>query len=221
MFLASESRIEMSNGLNETRSAEVMRRILGAPRYESIVRALRMPETFPAMRRYFINTVFDSTFVVLGVIIGTALVAEPVQRMVVLTIITSCMALMMSTAVAVYEAEKMEQRIRIMEIERAMLRRLDRSSIEHTSRISVMLIAGVNAFAPWLAATATLVPIVLITDMATAAWVAIGSAIALLFFTGLIMGRIGNKKRPVLNGFRMAAIGVVVFLLGMLIERSI
>lgn len=211
----------MSNGLNATRRAEVFKRIIGDSRYESILRALRMPETFPSMRRYFINTVFDSTFVVLGVIIGTALVADPAQRIVVLTIITSCLALTMSTAVAVYEAEKMEQRIRILEIERAMLRKLDRSSIERTSRISVMLIAGVNAFAPWLAATVTLVPIVLIPDLVTGAWTAIGAAITLLFLTGLMMGRIANKDRPVLNGFRMAAIGVVVFLLAMLIERSI
>ena len=211
----------MSNWRNELNRSAVMSRVLGESRYEAVSNALRMPETYPSMRRYFINTVFDSTFVVLGVIIGTALVAEPVTRMVVLTIITSCLALTMSTAVAVYEAERLEQRIRIMEIERAMLRKLDRSSIERTSQISVILIAGVNAFAPWLAATVTLVPILMISDMEVAAWAAIGAAICLLFVTGLMMGRLGKKKSPVLNGFRMAAIGVVVFLLGMLIERSI
>ncbi len=211
----------MSNWRNELNRSAVMSRVLGESRYEAVSNALRMPETYPSMRRYFINTVFDSTFVVLGVIIGTALVTEPVTRMVVLTIITSCLALTMSTAVAVYEAERLEQRIRIMEIERAMLRKLDRSSIERTSQTSVILIAGVNAFAPWLAATVTLVPILMISDMEVAAWAAIGAAICLLFVTGLMMGRLGKKKSPVLNGFRMAAIGVVVFLLGMLIERSI
>ena len=211
----------MSNWRDEFNRSAVMSRLIGQDRYQAVRSALRMPETYPSMRRYFINTVFDSTFVVLGVIIGTALVTDPVDRMVVLTIITSCLALTMSTAVAVYEAERLEQRIRIMEIERAMLRKLDRSSIERTSQISVILIAGVNAFAPWLAATVTLLPIIIIGDMAIAAWVSIGAAICLLFLTGLMMGRLGKKKSPVLNGFRMAAIGVVVFLLGMLIERSL
>ncbi len=70
--------------------------------------AMQMPETGPALRRYFVNTIFDSTFVILGVIIGSAFSPDPSYDLVIATILTSSFALGISTGVSVYEAETME-----------------------------------------------------------------------------------------------------------------
>lgn len=209
----------MSNGRNESLRAVIGKKVLGESRYDSITKALRMPDTLPAIRRYFINTVFDSTCVVLGVIIGTAMVGGGDNRIAILTIITSCLALSISTMFSVYEAENLEKRIKILEIERAMLRKLDKSSIEKTSRLSTLITVLIAALAPWLAATVTLLPLLLVTDLKIASWLAIGATIMVLFVTGLLMGRMGSRDHPALYGVRMAVVGIIVFVLSMLIER--
>jgi predicted membrane protein (TIGR00267 family) len=197
----------------------LLRRIIGKERSKKVDEALRMPETIPSMRRYFVNTIFDSTFVVLGVIIGSAFSPDPSMRIVIATILTSSVALSISTGVSVYEAEFMEQSIRINEIEKAMLRKLDHTSIERTSKVSVILISVVNSSAPLMACGLALMPFLLLPegDIQIAAWIAVGLALTLLFITGVIMGRIG-KRNPAFYGLRMAGAGVMAFIVGFLIE---
>ena len=109
--------------------------------------ALKMPETRPALRRYFVNTIFDTTFVILGVIIGSALSPHPNIDVVTTTIITSTVALAISTGSSVYEAESLEQSRRLDEISRAMLSSVDETDLGKTSRASITLIALVNSCA--------------------------------------------------------------------------
>ena len=92
-------------------------------------KALKMPETRPALRRYFVNTIFDTTFVILGVIIGSALSPHPSIDVVKTTIITSSVALAISTGASVYEAESLEQSRRLDEISRAMLSSVDETDL--------------------------------------------------------------------------------------------
>jgi len=186
---------------------------------EAISCALKTPDTLPAMRRYFVNTVFDSTFVILGIIIGMALSSDPSTRMVVVTIVTSCVALMISTGISVFEAERMEQSIRIQQIERVMLRKLDETSIKRTSVHSTLLISLTNCLAPVITGTITLTPFLIMSeaDVTTAAWISISLAIFILFVTGLYMGRMGNKN-PYFYGLRMAGAGVIAFVACFMVE---
>ncbi len=188
----------------------------------SISEALSMPETIPSMRRYFVNTIFDSTFVILGVIIGSAFSSDPHISVVIATILTSSVALGISTGVSVYEAEKLEQSIRIAEIERAMLRKLDHTTIERTSRVSVTLIALVNMLAPVMACALTVTPFLVLggDDIRLAAEVSIGLAITLLFVTGFVIGRMGERN-PFYYGVRMAGAGVMAFIICFLVESLV
>ena len=181
--------------------------------------ALKTPDTVPAMRRYFVNTVFDSTFVILGIIIGMALSADPSTRLVMVTIVTSCVALMISTGISVFEAERLEQSIRIQQIERVMLRKLDETSIKRTSVHATLLISLTNCLAPIITGTVTLMPFLLLSeaDVTTAAGISIFLAIFILFVTGLYMGRMG-KKNPYFYGLRMAGAGVIAFVACYVVE---
>jgi predicted membrane protein (TIGR00267 family) len=156
--------------------------------------ALSMPETLPAIRRYFVNTMFDSTFVMLGIIIAGAFNEDPNLRVVIATILASAVALGISTGVSVFEAENLEQGRRVGEIEKAMLRSMEETHIGRSSRSSIYLIALVNFMAPIITGTVILAPFLLFSaiDIKTAAWTAVGLAITLLFLTGYFMGRAGN-----------------------------
>ncbi|HEY3420597.1 MAG TPA: VIT1/CCC1 transporter family protein [Methanomassiliicoccales archaeon] len=171
-----------------------------------------MPETRPALRRYFVNTIFDTTFVILGVIIGSALSPHPNIDVVKTTIITSAVALAISTGSSVYEAESLEQSRRLDEISRAMLSSVDETDLGRTSRASIILISLVNSLAPLLAGGVTLVPFLVLpaSDIVYAAELSITLAISMLFITGYFMGRIANKN-PWIKGTRMAVIGLIAF----------
>lgn len=189
---------------------------------ERVQAALSLPETGPTIRRYFINTIFDSAFVMLGIIIGSALSDFPNLHIVTVTIITSSVALGISTAASVFEAESLEQKRRIEEIEKALLRSLQDTHIGSSSRASILLISFVNFLAPITAGTVILAPFLLInaSDIRLAAWTAVGLALSLLFVTGFFMGRLGNRN-PWVQGGRMAIIGVAAFAVCFYIESII
>jgi len=171
-----------------------------------------MPDTGPAMRRFFVNTVFDSTFVALGVIIGSAFSAEPRLSVVITTILTSSLALGISTGVSVHEAESMEQSRRIERMERALLISLDDTEIRKLSSISLAIISITNFVAPIVVCAITILPFLLFPEsqLRTASWIAVALAIGILFSTGAIMGRMG-KRNPWARGIRMAIAGLAAF----------
>ncbi len=74
---------------------------------------MSLPGTWPTIRRYLVNTIFDSTFVMLGIIIGSAFTSDPNIRLTVVTMLTSSVALGISTGVSTYEAENLEQNKRL------------------------------------------------------------------------------------------------------------
>ncbi|MCX6650120.1 MAG: VIT1/CCC1 transporter family protein [Methanomassiliicoccales archaeon] len=175
---------------------------------------MSLPETGPALRRYFVNTMFDSTFAVLGIIIGTALTADTDKGLVIATIITSCVALAISTGTSVYEAESLEQSRRLDEIGRAMLRPVGETNLGKAAKTSAAIIALANSMAPLMAGVIILSPFLLLGEgtIVAAAEAAIMLAIILLFITGFIMGRLSDRN-PWWKGLRMAAVGLVAFVI--------
>lgn len=180
---------------------------------------LEEPETGPTMRRFFVNTMFDSTFVILGILIASAFSSEPSLRTVIVTIVTSSVALGISTGISVFEAETMEQSIKMREMERAMLTSLEDTRLHRVSKLTIILVAVVNFCAPILSGTITLTPFLLVgeNDIRLAAYVSLGLAITILFVVGAAMGRAGQRN-PWIQGARMAVAGVAAFLLCFWIE---
>jgi predicted membrane protein (TIGR00267 family) len=176
--------------------------------------AISLPDTLPSMRRYFVSAIFDATFVMLGIIIGSALSSDPQHNIIITTLVTSAFALAISTAASVYEAESLEQGRRISQIGRAMLSSVEDTGIGRASRYSIILIAVVISIAPLIAGAIMVAPFLFlpIGEVVLAAEVAIALSILLMFITGFIMGKTAMKN-PWLKGIRMAVIGVVAFIL--------
>lgn len=180
---------------------------------------LKEPETGPTMRRFFVNTIFDSTFVILGILIASAFSASPDLRLIIATIVTSSVALGISTGVSVFEAETMEQTIKMREMERAMLRSLEDTNIHRTSRLTILLISAVNFTAPILAGIITLAPFLILGEgqIQIAAYISVALAMTILFSVGAAMGRAGGRK-PLNQGARMVLAGIGAFIICFWIE---
>ena len=187
----------------------------------NLLEFFRTEDAGPIVRRFFINTLFDSTFMLLGIIVGAAFVADANIRIVIVTMVTGSLALSISTGVSVYEAESLEQERKITRLEMAMLTDLTDTVIDKTSKSITMLVLVINFLTPILSCAITILPFVFVVleilDIYIASWLSVAFAFSILFGAGVYLGRIG-KKNPWIKGLRMTAFGVIAFIIGLLLD---
>jgi predicted membrane protein (TIGR00267 family) len=167
-----------------------------------------------AFRRYFVNTVFDSTFVSMGIVVASALVPTATVVTVVGTLFAATLALGISTGTSVYEAEKVEAEIRLRELERAMLTDLDGTEATRVLDVSRYLVVTVNVVAPLAVFLATAGPFLLSGSLTIfgipTAFFSVAIAMMVLFIVGTYLGRLTGRPAW-LKGLRMAVIGLATF----------
>ena len=178
----------------------------------------------PILRRFLINTLFDSTFMQLGIIMGSAFAAGADLRLTIGTLVASSVALGISTGVSVYESETLEREKKMIELEKALFRKLDNTMIAENFKSYARILAVVNFFTPLLCCAIVSIPLLFATlklvDGITASWVSVISALGILFITGTYLGRLG-KRNPLTKGLRMVVFGVIAFIIGFLIQTWI
>ena len=160
----------------------------------------------------------------LGIIVGSALAGQATLNLIIVTMLTTSIALGISTGVSVYEAESLEQERRITDLEKALFTDLSETSIEKTARNIILLATSINFATPLLSFSITVTPFILsalgILNVIIAGWISIALALGTLFAAGVFMGRLG-KTNPYKKGLRMVAFGVLAFVIGFLLERLI
>jgi predicted membrane protein (TIGR00267 family) len=168
-------------------------------------------ELGPVARRYFVIGAFDGALTILGIIVGAAAseVGETHEAIVLTASVSAAIALAVSSAVGAYEAERVEKKLDIRSLERAMLTRL---SEEHKGafRFAAYTSALVHGIAPLLAALPPVVPFLLL-PFAQATIVALVVTLAFLFAMGAYLGSL-LRERIVLTGLRFIAAGVLTAL---------
>jgi predicted membrane protein (TIGR00267 family) len=178
----------------------------------------------PIIRRFFINTLFDSTFMLLGIIVGSAFATQAGLNVIIVTMLTTSIALGISTGVSVYEAESLEQERKIADLEKALFTDLTDTSIQKTAKYTIILATLINLATPLFSCAITVTPFLLsftgILNINTAGWISVTLALATLFTAGVYMGRIG-KTNPYKKGLRMVAFGVLAFIIGYLLDLLI
>ncbi len=188
---------------------------------EDFRKVLSREDVAPLLRRSFVNTLFDSTFMLLGIIVGVAHASGAGLRAIALTMATSSLALGISTGVSVYESELLERERAISELERALFRDLEGTWIERSAKLIALLLALVNFSTPLLSFGVTIIPFAIAAigalGLREAAWASIALALATLFAAGAYIGRMGGKN-PWIRGLRMAGFGLLAFTIGFLID---
>jgi len=179
----------------------------------------------PIIRRFFINTLFDSTFMLLGIIVGSAFAgAAAGLNVIILTMLTTSLALGISTGVSIYEAESLEQERKIADLEKALFTDLKDTSIQKTSKNTIIIVTLINFATPLFSCALTITPFVLVAigilPLDIAGWISVVLALSTLFGAGVYMGRIG-KTNPYKKGLRMVAFGILAFVIGFLLNLLI
>jgi predicted membrane protein (TIGR00267 family) len=185
---------------------------------------LRREDAGPIIRRFFINTLFDSTFMLLGIVVGVAFAADVSLNVVLVTMVTSSLALGISTGVSVYEADSLERGRKIAELEEALFRDLSGTSIEKTARFITILTVMINFLTPLVSCVVTISPFMLaiwkILEVNVASWFSVMLALGTLFGAGVYLGRLG-KTNPWTKGLRMAGFGFIAFIIGFLLNTLV
>jgi VIT1/CCC1 family predicted Fe2+/Mn2+ transporter len=181
-----------------------------------------IPQLF---RRYFVNTLFDATFVVLAIFAAALVVPEADVQVAVGTIFAVCLAIGVSTGVSVYEAERTEGEIQLRRISRAMLASMGGTEMDRRVRLRAALTALVNFLTPLLVATVTATPVVLyelglLPDLLLASLVASALGLSIIFGAGYHLGT-QTGRPPWKKGLRMTAIALLTFAFLLLLERVI
>ncbi|MGQ0796869.1 MAG: hypothetical protein ACT4OI_03255 [Methanobacteriota archaeon] len=161
------------------------------------------------------NTLFDSTFVVLGIVAALAAEPDPDIEFAIGTVIAACLAIGISTGVSVYEAEHTEGEIRIRRLERAMLASLRDTEISRSLRAARLAIAFVNFLVPMLVALVTSLPLFLfragaLPDFLAAALTSSALGIGIILVAGYHLGRITGRS-PWRKALRMTAVALLTF----------
>ncbi|MEM2134962.1 MAG: hypothetical protein Q6366_005855 [Candidatus Freyarchaeota archaeon] len=173
---------------------------------------LKVADVWPILRRFLMNTVFDSVLTCMGIIIGAATASSISPLLIFGTTLTGALALGISSGVSTFEAERFESVKRLKELEKSMLRDLDETIHYKASRTGQFIVGITNFSVPILVALALTLPIILVQQSTIAIYITIGVAIAILFGMGMYFGKI-SKANMVLRGIRTAAIGIGTFII--------
>ncbi len=188
---------------------------------KTLRKTLKHESVGPIIRRFFINTLFDSTFMLLGIIVGSAFAGDAGLNVIIVTMLTTSLALGISTGVSVYEAESLEQERKIADLEKALFTDLQDTSIQKTAKYTILIATLINFATPLFSCAVTITPFVLVAlgilHLNVAGWISIASALATLFVAGVYMGRMG-KTNPYKKGLRMVAFGVLAFAIGFILN---
>ena len=185
---------------------------------------MKSKDVGPILRRLFINTLFDSTFMLLGIIIGFASLSNPDPSVILATMVSTRIALGISTGVSMYESESMERERRIVELEKALFRELDNTKIEEAAKTATFIISLINSLTPLASCAAIAFPFLLVSvrilDIKIAPWLSVGLAMGIIFLAGVYLGRVG-KTNPWIKGLKMVAFGFLAFFIGFLIQTLV
>ena len=161
----------------------------------------------------------------LGIIVGSAFAgAAAGLNIIILTMLTTSLALGISTGVSVYEAESLEQERKIADLEKALFTDLEDTNIQKTAKYTIIIATLINFATPLFSCALTITPFVLVAigilPLDVAGWISVALALSTLFGAGVYMGRIG-KTNPYKKGLRMVAFGVLAFAIGFLLNLLI
>ena len=165
----------------------------------------------PACRRYFVLNSFDGVLTAFGVILGAFAVGELSKGIVMGAAVGAGIALAMSGIVSAYEVERLENKMRLQKIEKAMMKNTGEFHL-NASRFATTITAIVYSISAMATVFIPVIPF-FVFEPTIAMYVAIFVTLLFLFIIGAYMGSL-VKEKIFFSGLRFtfAGIGTAVVL---------
>jgi predicted membrane protein (TIGR00267 family) len=172
-------------------------------------------------RRAFANNSFDGVLTMIGVVMGNFVVGVQDATVVLVTGLSTALAIGISGGWGAYLTESAERQHAIGELEQLTLTELHDTKIGKASRLAVMTVAAVDGLSPFLAALLVVIPFFLaplLPAISYAYYASIGMALLSLFALGIYLGRISRQNLAV-SGIKTCVAGVICIGLSYLLEQ--
>jgi predicted membrane protein (TIGR00267 family) len=171
-------------------------------------------------RRAFANNSFDGVLTMVGVVMGSFAVGIQDARVVLVTGLSTALAIGVSGGWGAYLAESAERRREMAELERTTLTDLSNTKIGRASRSAVWTVAAVDGLSPFLAAFLVVIPFFfagILPSISYAFYASLVLALVGLFGLGVYLGTVSDENRTT-YGFKTAVAGVACMGLTLLVE---
>jgi len=181
----------------------------------------RISEAGQIARRAFANNSFDGVLTMIGVVMGNFVVGVDDPKVVLVTGLSTALAIGISGGWGAYLTESAERRHAIGELEQVTLTELHDTKIGKASRMAVVMVAAVDGLSPFLAALLVVLPFFiagLLPTVVYAYYASIAMALIALFALGVYLGRI-SKQNLFLSGIKTGIAGIVCMGLSYLLEQ--
>jgi predicted membrane protein (TIGR00267 family) len=173
---------------------------------------------FKIAQKYLINTIFDSVNTIMGIILGLFFSGVSSVEVISISCISAAIAMGLSSGTGNYEAEFLEQKRVINEIESDMLEKFTESSWKPKA-MKISFLIGLSCFAtPVIIASAATLVLVIFVGTFISFILTIILLLAILFFMGFYVG-MQNEIKPIKSAIRMLIIGISTFILIFFVSR--
>ncbi len=173
-------------------------------------------------RRSFGNNAFDGILTMIGVLIGSFTSGISEAHTIIVTGMSTSIAIMISGAWGAYLTESAERKKDLEDLGRSTLSDLNGSRIGRASRFAAVAVSIVDGLSPFLGAIIVLVPFFfagMFAEIRQVYYTAFGFALAALFALGIWLGRVA-KGNLLGYGIKTLLAGVVSILIGSLLNGS-
>lgn len=168
------------------------------------------------VRRYFVMNGFDGILTVLGIVIGSYIANVKDPNIIIITTISTCIAIGISGFSGTFMSEKAERKRYINILERKMLTKFNNSIINESARFASFYSAIIAGVSPIIFAIIILIPMFLtsfgLIPFIIAFYGLIGISVLILFILGIFLGRV-SKENVIVWGIKMSLIGLFATLL--------
>jgi predicted membrane protein (TIGR00267 family) len=181
----------------------------------------KISEAGQIARRAFANNSFDGVLTMIGVVMGSFVVGVQDATVVLVTGLSTALAIGISGGWGAYLTESAERRHAMDELEQVTLTELQDTKIGKASDMAVVLVATVDGLSPFLAALLVVIPFFLaplFPSVTYAYYSSIGMGLVSLFALGVYLGRI-SKENLIFSGVKTAVAGVVCMALSYFLEQ--
>ena len=170
----------------------------------------------PIARRCFVKNGFDGAMTALGVVIGAYISNTSNPLWIISAGVGVSIAMGLSGFFGAYITEESERSITLQNLEKFMLKKLDKSVIGKAERFATLWVALIDGMSPFIIAMISLIPFLLASlsqiPFLHALYSSIGIILVILFLLGVYLGKV-SKKNILLSGFKMLLAGLCLTIL--------
>ena len=182
---------------------------------------LNISKVTPISRRCFVKNGFDGAMTALGIIVGAYISSVTNSLWIISAGIGVSIAMGLSGFFGAYITEESERSITLNNLEKSMLKKLDKSVIGRAKNFATLWVALIDGMSPFIIAMISLIPFILsafnLLPFLYAFYSSVGITLIILFLLGVYLGK-ASKRNIIISGLKMLSAGLLLTVLSFILK---